>query len=76
MSHSEMINLQELASTIQDYRLEKRKKVQAALSLVLLCHRHRYVEESCLSLLPLEVIHMIIRMILPDMPPAGLNLWI
>ena len=53
---------------VQQQRLEKRKQYQQAIILILL--NYRFSEESAFHVLPLEMVHLIIRFVLDDMPAA------
>jgi hypothetical protein len=60
--------LQVIASNVGQQRSAKKKQYQQAISLILLSYR--FSEESAFHVLPLEMIHMIIRFLLNDMPVA------
>ena len=59
-------DLRKFASVVQQQRKEKRKQHQEAIILIL--WSYRFSEESAFHVLPLEMIHMIIRFVLNDMP--------
>ena len=58
--------LRKIESSVRQQRSAKRKKYQQTITLILLSHQ--YSEESAFHVLPLEIIHMIIRFVLDDMP--------
>ena len=58
--------LQDIANDVGQQRLAKRKLYQQAIILILLSYR--FSEESVFHILPLEMVHMIIRFLLDDMP--------
>ena len=60
--------LRKIASDTQQQRLARRKQYQQAITLILLSHQSS--EESAFQVLPLEMVHMIIRFVLDDMPAA------
>ena len=60
--------LRNIISIVQQQRLAKRKQYQQAISLILLSYRNS--EESIFRVLPLEMVHMIIRFVVADMPAA------
>ena len=61
--------LREIASIVQQQRKEKRKQYRQAITLILLSYQSS--EESAFHVLPLEMVHMIIRLVLNDMPAAA-----
>ena len=58
----------EIANDVGQQRLAKRKQYQQAINLILLSYR--FSEKSVFHVLPLEMVHMIIRYLLDDMPAA------
>ena len=60
----------DIASIAQQQRLEKRKQYQQAIILILLSYH--FSEDSAFHVLPLEMVHRIIRFLLDDMPAATL----
>ena len=60
--------LREIENDVQQHRLEKRKQYHQAISLILLSYR--FSQESAFHVLPLEMVHMIIRFVLNDIPAA------
>ena len=60
--------LRNIASIVQQQREEKRKQYQQAINIILLSYR--FSEESSFHVLPLEMVHLIIRFVLNDMPTA------
>ena len=55
-----------MGNFVQEQRLAKRKHFQQAIILILLSYRSS--EESSFHVLPLEMVHMIIRFLLDDIP--------
>ena len=63
--------LQAIARSVGKQRLQRRKQYQEAITLILLSYQHS--EESAFHILPLEMVHIIIRFLLDDMPAVSLD---
>ena len=57
-----------IANNVGQQRVAKKKQYQQAISLILLSYQ--FSEESAFHVLPLEMVHLIIRFVLNDMPAA------
>ena len=60
--------LRDIATFVRQQRMEKREKYQQVFTMILCSHQ--YSEESAFYVLPLEMVHMIIRFLLDDIPAA------
>ena len=67
--------LKEFTKKIKQLRSKKRKLDQQAILLILLTH-YKPSKESPFDLLPLEIKHVIIQIVLDDMPAAELKTWL
>ena len=64
--------MQKTVATINKQRVKQRKLINEAIILVLLAYSHGN-DESIFHILPLEIIHMIIRFALDGRPAAKLR---
>ena len=64
--------MRDIATFVRQQRMEKRKQYQQVFTLILWSHQSS--EESAFHVLPLEMVHMVIRFVLDDIPAASFDI--
>ena len=65
--------LGDILTYVRKQKIAKRKQYQQVFTLIL--WSHQYSEKSAFHVLPLEMVHMILRFVLDDVPAATLDIY-